>query len=137
MVIVMIAFFMVLLNFSEVEQDQSITLPLSELAKPPDVAYEEPLTVQVAKKDNKEIILFGGSEMGLAQLQTAMLREAQLLRAYKDKKVADATVVIRADRAVKTGFVQEIMEVCQQADFQKFAFRSQQSDTSTLVGPTP
>src|SRR5690606_514710 len=115
------AFFMVLLNFSEIEQDQSITLPLSELAKPPDVAYEEPLTVQVTKDDK---ILFGGNEMGLAQFQNSMFREAQLLRAYQDKKISDATVVIRADKTVKTGFVQEIMDVCQQADFEKFAFRS-------------
>ena len=128
----LIAFFMVLLNFSDVEQDQSIRLPLSELAKPPDVAYEEPLTVQVTKDDE---ILFGGSTMGIAQLQTALLREAQLLRAYEDKKVSDATVVIRADKDVKTGFVQEIMDVCQQAQFEKFAFRSRQSDVSTLVGP--
>ena len=128
----LIAFFMVLLNFSEIEQDQSITLPLSELAKPPDVAYEEPLTVQVTKDDK---ILFGGNEMGLAQFQNSMFREAQLLRAYQDKKISDATVVIRADKTVKTGFVQEIMDVCQQADFEKFAFRSRQSDVSTLGGP--
>lgn len=130
----LIAFFMVLLNFSEVEQDQSIRLPLSELAKPPDEAYKEPLTVQVTKDDK---ILFGGSTMGIAQLQTSMLREAQLIRAYedKDKKIGDATIVIRADRDVKTGFVQEIMDICQQAGFEEFAFRSRQSDQSTLGGP--
>ena len=36
----LIAFFMFVLNFSEVDQDQRINLPSSELARPPDVAYD-------------------------------------------------------------------------------------------------
>ena len=41
----LLAFFMFVLNFSQVDQDQRINLPLSELARPPDVAYDEPLTI--------------------------------------------------------------------------------------------
>ena len=43
----LIAFFMFVLNFTEVDQDQRVNLPLSELARPPDVAYDEPLTIQL------------------------------------------------------------------------------------------
>ncbi len=47
----LIAFFMFVLNFSEVDQDQRINLPLSELARPPEVAYDQPLTIQLTSED--------------------------------------------------------------------------------------
>ncbi|MEX2171686.1 MAG: biopolymer transporter ExbD [Pirellulales bacterium] len=131
MVFQLIAFFMVALNFADVEQEQSINLPSSELAKPPDVAYEEPLTVQITRE---ETVLFGGEEMPPEQLLSAMRREAQFMQTY-DKKVSDATVVIRADESVKTGIVQRVIEICQEVQFEKFALRSRQSDESTLIGP--
>ena len=46
----LIAFFMFVLNFSEVDQDQRINLPLSELATTAGVAYEEPLTIQLTDR---------------------------------------------------------------------------------------
>ena len=56
----LIAFFMFVLNFSEVDQDQRINLPLSELARPPEVAYDEPLTIQLT---SNETIIFAGDEL--------------------------------------------------------------------------
>lgn len=131
MVFQLIAFFMVALNFGDAEQEASINLPLSELAKPPDVAYAEPLTVQVTKN---ETVMFGGDEMPTEQLLSAMRREAEFMGRY-DKKPSDATVIIRADESAKTGVVQRVIELCQQAQFEKFALRSRQSDESTLIGP--
>jgi biopolymer transport protein ExbD len=128
----LIAFFMVLLNFSDVEQDQRINLPASELAKPPDVAYQEPLTIQMTAAGS---ILFAGDELSFQELQPALMREAQIIKAYPDKKVSDVTVIIRADRLAQTGKVQEIMQMCQKADFDTFALRGRQSDTSTLRSP--
>ena len=40
----LIAFFMVLINFSQAEQNDKIELPLSELAKPPEGRLEHPVT---------------------------------------------------------------------------------------------
>ena len=131
MVFQLIAFFMVALNFGDAEQEASINLPLSELAKPPDVAYDEPLTVQVTKN---ETVMFGGNEMQPDALLPAMRREADFMRTY-EKKPSDATVIIRADESVPTGLVQRVIELCQQAQFEKFALRSRQSDESTLIGP--
>src|SRR5688572_27622905 len=126
----LIAFFMFVLNFSEVDQDQRVNLPSSELAKPPDVAYEEPLTIQLTS--NEEII-FAGDYLSHDGLKAALLREAQIIKTHPDKKVEDVTVIIRADRFAKTGKVQEIIQVCQEAEFDTFALRGQQSDRSTLV----
>ena len=43
------------------------------------------------------------------------------------------TVVIRADRLAKTGKVQELIQLCQEAEFDTFALRGRQSDRSTLI----
>src|SRR5262245_23553016 len=106
----LIAFFMFVLNFSEVDVDQRINLPLSELAKPPDAPYAAPLTVQMASDD---AIIFGGGELSSRDFQSALNREAQIIKAYPNKKLSDVTVVIRADRMAKTGRVQEIIQMCQ------------------------
>jgi biopolymer transport protein ExbD len=126
----LIAFFMFVLNFSEVDQDQRVNLPLSELARPPDVAYDEPLTIQLT--DNEEII-FAGDLLSRDQLKAALLREAAIIKTHPHKKVEDVTVIIRADRFAKTGKVQEIIKTCQEAEFDTFALRGKQSDTSTLL----
>jgi biopolymer transport protein ExbD len=121
---------MFVLNFSEVDQDQRVNLPLSELARPPDVAYEEPLTIQMT---DSEQIIFAGDYLSADGLKAALLREAAIIKTHPTKKVDDVTIIIRADRHAKTGKVQEIIKLCQEAEFDTFALRGKQSDTSTLV----
>lgn len=129
----LIAFFMVLINFSEVEQDQRVNLPASELAKPPETAYEEPITIQMT---SDETILFGGQELDLDGLRRAMLVESQLTKNYSEKNLAEVTVVIRADHRARAGKVQEIIKLAQEFGYETFALRGQQSDKSTLGSPT-
>jgi biopolymer transport protein ExbD len=126
----LIAFFMFVLNFSEVDQDQRINLPSSELARPPDVAYEEPLTLQLT---SDETIFFAGDKLTPESLKSALLREAQIIKAHPEKKVSDVTVIIRADRRAKTGKVQELIQLCQEAEFDTFALRGKYSASSTLI----
>src|SRR5919108_5280996 len=99
----LIAFFMFVLNFSEVDQDQRINLPLSELARPPEVAYEEPLTIQLTAN---ETIILAGDELTPDRLKSALLREAQIIEAA-EKDLSDVTVIIRADRLAETREGQE------------------------------
>jgi biopolymer transport protein ExbD len=128
----LIAFFMFVLNFSEIDSDQRINLPASELARPPDAPYSQPLTVQMTADDT---ILFAGDELGADELEAALMREAAIIKAYPNKKLSDTTVVIRADRDAKTGKVQEIIQMCQTAGFDMFALRGKSSDVSTLIEP--
>ena len=128
----LIAFFMFVLNFSEVDQDQRINLPSSELAKPPEAPYEQPLTIQLTADDT---ILFAGDELTPDELQSALMREAQIIKAYPNKKLSDVTVVIRADRVAKTGKVQEIIQMCQKAGFDTFALRGSRATRPTLIEP--
>src|SRR5215813_10674648 len=90
----LIAFFMVLINFAEDNQDQRINLPQSELAKPPEGAMESPITLQL-DKDGK--VLFSGEEAVPVQGMRDKLRiEANAIQAL-GKSVGSATVIIRAD----------------------------------------
>ncbi|MDD4267587.1 MAG: biopolymer transporter ExbD, partial [Thermoguttaceae bacterium] len=60
MVFQLIAFFMVVINFSEADQNQRIHLPSSELAKPPDAPLESPITINVI---SEEIAILGAQEV--------------------------------------------------------------------------
>ena len=128
----LIAFFMLVINFSEVEQDQRVKLPASELAQPPTAPYEQPYTIHLTKNHS---YIFGGKELAeLSQLKSALLSETQIIQRHTDKKLADVTVIIRADAEAKTGIVQEIIQACQELQFEKFALRGKQSKEKTIGG---
>ena len=117
----LIAFFMLVINFSDVEQDQRVTLPSSELARPPEAPYEHPLTIHLTENDR---FIYGGREVTqLAQLRSALLQETQFIFQYKTKNLADVTVIIRADENAKTGLVQQVIQACQELKFERFALR--------------
>jgi len=116
----LIAFFMFVSNFSEAEQDDRIQLPQSQLAKPSDAPIEAPITLQLT---NKSSVVYGGELIGLGELGTYLEREkSALLDAGKEP--VESTIIVRADGSAKTGEVQEIIKVCQEKGFEKFALRA-------------
>jgi biopolymer transport protein ExbD len=116
----LIAFFMFVSNFSEAEQDDRIQLPQSQLAKPSDAPIEAPITLQLTSKSS---VVYGGELIGLGELGTYLEREkSALLDAGKEP--VESTVIVRADGSAKTGEVQEIIKVCQEKGFEKFALRA-------------
>ncbi len=126
----LIAFFMLVINFSDVEQDQRVTLPASELARPPEAPYEHPLTIHLTENDR---FIYGGREVTqLAQLRSALLQETQIILRHTTKNLADVTVIIRADENAKTGLVQQVIQACQELEFERFALRGKQSEVSTI-----
>ena len=118
----LIAFFMFVLNFSQVEQDQSINLPASELAKPSEEGFEKPLTVQMLRDGS---VLFAGNSMPLASLETELRNEATVLRRLKEDP-AEVTIIIRADGDAVTGRVQELIGICRDAGFERYSLRAKQ-----------
>ncbi|MEC9093364.1 MAG: biopolymer transporter ExbD, partial [Planctomycetota bacterium] len=69
----LIAFFMVLINFSQVERSESIMLPDSTLAKPPE---EQPgHRVLLNMKSNGNVIFAGSLYSKLDELKGALERE--------------------------------------------------------------
>ncbi len=127
----LIAFFMVLINFSEVDQNQRIRLPTSELAKPPEAPPEHPITLQVTKG---KTIIFKGEEVTMDGLPSLLRREYKFLNDREAGSAKRATVIIRADREAKTGRVQEVIKICQDVRFEKFALRAKQRTVSVRQG---
>jgi biopolymer transport protein ExbD len=118
----LITFFMVLLNFGEGEQDERIRLPLSELAKPPQVANEWPITLQLTDIGT---VLVRGEEVSVAGLKPILFGEKRLMERL-ERNPKEATIIIRADADAKTGLVQELIKDCQEVGFEKFVLRAKQ-----------
>jgi biopolymer transport protein ExbD len=126
----LLAFFMFTINLSTNEQDQRVNLPSSELAKPPDAPYEHPLTIHLTERGE---YIYAGEALGnLGQLRSALLREKQIIERYDVEQLEDVTIVIRADEDARTGLVQEIIQLCQELQFERFALRGKQSEVRTL-----
>ena len=122
----LIAFFMVLVNFTDAEQDERVKLPSSELARPPDGLMEVPLTLQLTKSGT---VIFAGEEVPVEAMDHYLLREAQIIEA-QGNTVAEATVIVRAHEEAQTGKVQELIKKCQENRFEKFALRAKQEEES-------
>lgn len=118
----LIAFFMVLINFTEADQDARIKLPQSVLAKPAEGPLDNPITIHM-KSDGTAIL--NGEDADLEVLRVFLQRERQVL-ALNGKSAADATVIVRADAAAPTGMVQELIKVCQDEKFERFALRAKE-----------
>src|SRR5262245_12372418 len=117
----LIAFFMILINFADGEQDQRVQLPKSVLAKPPQAPLEVPITIQLVRTGQ---IIMGGELYPAADAIKPLLNNEKFVLESRGKKVEDATIIIRAHRDTKTGQVQRVIKVCQDLGFQKFTLRA-------------
>lgn len=121
----LIAFFMVLINFTEADQNQAINLPSSELAKTPDFPPEGPITLQVEKNGN---VLYGvqtARDPRLKDLES-MLKQEFNVRKSMNKQPKASTVIIRGDKNAKTGRIQEVVGVAQNVGYEKFILRAKE-----------
>jgi len=118
----LIAFFMILINFSEGDQNQLIRLPASELAKPPDTAPAWPITLQMTARGT---VFYGVDEFTLETLRPVLEVEKELI-SRRGGDFRNTTIIIRADRYAKTGRVQELIRLCQSVGFEKFTLRARQ-----------
>jgi biopolymer transport protein ExbD len=117
----LIAFFMIVINFEAAEQNENVKLPLSALARPPQSASESPITIQMVADGR---IVMGGEYYADADAIRPLLANERYVLQSQRRKAASATVIIRADRAAQTGRVQEIIQACQEAGFEKFTLRA-------------
>lgn len=120
----LIAFFMVLIKFSESEVDDRVQLPRSELAKPPEKAPDHFITVQVTQKGRA--IIRGNEAEIRGGLATLLQREADTISRKPGGSAGAATVFIRAHRLCPTGDVQEVILQAQKVRFEKFALRAEE-----------
>jgi biopolymer transport protein ExbD len=120
----LIAFFMILVNFTETEQDERVQLPSSTLAKPPEAALETPITIQLTR-DGK-VLMLGHPPFASADAIRPILSNEEYVLRSQGKAASSATIVIRAHKDAKTGQVQELIKVCQEEKFEKFTLRAKE-----------
>ena len=118
----LIAFFMVLINFTQSEQNDKIQLPDSQLAKPPEVALEFPITLHLTEEGQ---VIIGGDEVAIAGLGPYLEAEASAL-ALRGEPQSKATVIIRGHKRADSGKVQDLIKACQDKRFEKFALRAKE-----------
>lgn len=118
----LIAFFMVLINFTQSEQNERVQLPASELAKPPKAPLEYPITLHVTKDAQ---VIVGGQEVPIEAIHPFLVKEKQALES-EGRPQDDATIIIRADRDTETGKVQYLIQRCQDDGFERFALRARE-----------
>ena len=129
----LIAFFMVLINFTEADQNERIKLPTSEIVKPPDGPLEEPIFLHLTKEGT---VILGGTETALEGARANLIVEARILQ-RNNSSPGEATVIIRADAAVAAGEVQRLIKICQEAEFENFALRAERRERIAWARQSP
>ena len=120
MVFQLIIFFMLLINFEEGEQNESIQLPGSTIARPPEKRPEFPIVLHMTKRGS---VIYDGKDVPLNSMGLYMRRE----KSQQEAQGFDtSTVIIRADGTTLAGKVQELIKLCQDpknGGFDKFVLR--------------
>lgn len=120
----LIAFLMVLVNFTA-EDVREVSLPESELARPPaQVTNENKIVIQLNAKGE---ILYGAETLSPDSLTTVLKNESYLLTT-QNKSPSEATIIIRADKKCATGKVQEVIKISQEQKFDRFILRAKEKD---------
>lgn len=120
----LITFFMFVMNFSEAEQDDRIQLPTSQLAKPAEGVIEKPITLQLT---NAGSVIYAGELVSVRDIGGYLEREKTVM-IDAGREPNTATIIVRADGRAKTGEVQDIIRICQEKGFERFALRAQYDD---------
>jgi biopolymer transport protein ExbD len=117
----LIAFFMILINFSDAEADERVQLPSSQLAKPPDASAETPIYIQMMRDGR---LIMNTQILADPEAIRPFLKAEKYLLQTKNQSEKNATIIIRAHKDAQTGLVQKIIKVCQEVGFEKFTLRA-------------
>jgi biopolymer transport protein ExbD len=133
----LIAFFMVLINFEQSEQNAKIQLPDSELAKPAEERIEYQIILHLTQREDgqPEVVILGGREYSLDTLGPALETEWSAHQISGAKSKDDVTIVIRAHKNARTGKVQNLIAKCQEYDLRTFALRAKE-DVGNSAAPS-
>lgn len=139
MVFQLIAFFMLVTNFENQQADERVKLPSDQLVRPPQVAKEKVLVINLGfirdktgeKIDPDPWIFLGDEQIRVENFSSHLEDEKRLANALHGKGAEkEFTIEIRADGEAPTGAVQELMAAAQNNGYEKFSFRAKQSDGS-------
>jgi biopolymer transport protein ExbD len=125
MVFQLIAFFMILINFADADQDQRVQLPSSALAKPPQQPLAAPITIQMVRGGQ---IVMSGQLLPTPRPSSRCHREVCWDCKQENRRL---TIIILPTR--RRNWAASIIQVCQEMGFEKFTLRTRRN-TATDAG---
>ena len=117
----LIAFFMLLINFSEVDRAEEIALPSSVLAVPPEVRPDYQIILNLVEGGE---VIFEGQRIAQIDFMGPIFTQQTNAAAREGiTNPGDIAVIIRADENTPTGVVQELISKCQDSELETFSLR--------------
>ncbi len=92
------------------------------LAKPPEGKLIDPITIHMTKDSQ---VIVKGVRVPVASAGVVLQAAASSLHA-DGKGASQATIIIRGHRDAPAGNIQEIIQLCQENGFEKFALRAKE-----------
>ena len=116
----LIAFFMLLINFTEVDRAEEISLPTSVLAVPPTAPPDYQIILNL---EPGGMVIFSGDRIPIEEISRELELEVKSAAREGVSKPGDISVVIRSHEETETGTVQDLISVCQNEQLESFALR--------------
>ncbi len=115
----LIAFFMIIMNFSKIDRAEEILLPQAVMAIPPDTIPDYQVILNL---DENGTVKFAGTTYPITGLESVLKRQ---IDAAQREKVAPEKIatIIRAHENVRTGLVQDLIKTCQDSKLENFTLR--------------
>lgn len=117
----LIAFFMLLINFSEVDRAEEISLPSSTLAIPPETRPDYQIILNI--NPSGTVIFEGQRYENLSDLDSVFTQEVNAAAREKVYNPGDIAVIIRSHQDTPTGLVQDLIGKCQESKLESFKLR--------------
>lgn len=136
----LIAFFMIVSNFEQLQADERVKLPADEMAVPPDSPRQDDIVVNVGfirnedgtKADEEPYIFSAGGPIRILESEPYFRRERdRQVAVHGEPSLSEVTIVIRADRSVPTGLIQEMMRIAQEVGgggFTRFSLKAEKGE---------
>jgi biopolymer transport protein ExbD len=112
---------MLLINFSEVDRAEEITLPVSALAVPPQVRPDYQIILNLEPNGG---VKFQGQLIERIEFMSPVFRQ-EINNAAREgvRNPADIAVIIRAHEDTPSGLVQRLIMKCQEEKLENFSLR--------------
>ncbi|MEZ6093750.1 MAG: biopolymer transporter ExbD [Pirellulaceae bacterium] len=121
----LIAFFMLVINFSKVDQAEEIQLPKSDIAKP--IKEMDLYTITLNLDQDGSVIHQGQRINDIAAIGSLLQREIHAKQRLGAKTMDEIVAIIRAHEDAETGEVQKLINKCQENELETFRLRVQEN----------
>ena len=116
----LIAFFMLIINFSEVDRAEQILLPAHQLARPPETRPDYQVILNLIPDGS---VIFAGQNVEKIDFLTGLLNREISAAQLEGVAPAKIAVIIRSHQDTPTGLVQELITKCQALELEDFSLR--------------